>query len=205
MEKSSEVLLVELDKEGCEKAIASALQSVLDTAPEQSRQLLEAAFIMARDGDLELADTWGQRAWLIGIHDNARAAAERGDDKAGLSETLARRTYWAARLVPVLLLGHALRAYGSGHHGAAMAIFKAASELIAAVGTPGAFSHWRSLDARFKARKRHAENRDLKAEAIAYYRDHRDEFKSKDAAAQYIAERVVPLKVRTVRDYLTGV
>lgn len=86
-----------------------------------------------------------------------------------------------------------------------MALFKAASDLVAAATMPVAFDYGRSIHARFKAQKRHTENRDLKAEAIAYYRDHRDEFSSKDAAAQFIAERIVPLKERTVRDYLTGI
>ncbi len=204
MEKSSEDLLTELDTEGCEQAIASALQSILDAAPQPSRQLLEASFLMARDGDLELADTWGERAGLLKARELARAAAERGDEKAALSESAAKRLYWSSRLVPALLLGHALRARDTGRHGAAMALFNAASELIAAAISPVAFDHWRSIDARFKAQKRHTENRDLKEAAIAYYAKHRGEFKSKDEAAQFIAERIVPLKPRTVRDYLTG-
>lgn len=50
---------------------------------------------------------------------------------------------------------------------------------------------------------RHAENRALKQQAIETYLD--GDFTSKDAAAEYIAGKVVPVKFRTVREWLKGV
>jgi hypothetical protein len=51
---------------------------------------------------------------------------------------------------------------------------------------------------------RHAENRDMKAEAIAWYVARRDTL-TKDDAALEIAGKVLPVKFRTVRDWLKGI
>jgi hypothetical protein len=53
------------------------------------------------------------------------------------------------------------------------------------------------------AEVRHAEDRAMKADAIAAYLD--GNFASKDEAAAHIARNVVPMKFRTVRDWLKGV
>ena len=51
---------------------------------------------------------------------------------------------------------------------------------------------------------RHAENRAMKAEAIAWYVARRGALK-KDDAAHEIAGKVLPVKFRTVRDWLKGI
>lgn len=61
-----------------------------------------------------------------------------------------------------------------------------------------------SASAKKAAGVRHKENRDLKAEAVAWYVKHRDTM-SKNKAAERIAAEVVPVTVRTVRDWLIGV
>lgn len=60
-----------------------------------------------------------------------------------------------------------------------------------------------SEGAKKAAGARHAENRDMRAEAIAWYKARRDTL-SKDAAAEQIAGKVLPVKFRTVRDWLKG-
>ena len=60
-----------------------------------------------------------------------------------------------------------------------------------------------SEGAKKAAGARHAENRDMRAEAIAWYTARRDTL-SKDAAAEQIAGKVLPVKFRTVRDWLKG-
>jgi len=57
--------------------------------------------------------------------------------------------------------------------------------------------------ARRAADVRQKENREIKAEALEWYKQHRNEYASKDAAAQYIATRVVPgTAFGTVRRWL---
>ena len=51
---------------------------------------------------------------------------------------------------------------------------------------------------------RHAENREMKAEAIAWYVARRDTL-TKDGAALEIAGKVLPVKFRTVRGWLRGI
>lgn len=205
MEESSNSLLLKFEQDGCEEVIAAALESLLDAAPRSWREAIQTAVLMGRDGEVDLIDTWNRYIWLVNIQPEARRVADAGDKKAGLSEAAAKRIYFESRLVPAFLLGHSLSAWRLNRHAAAMVLFHNASELIHAARAPGTIRGAISRDARIKASKVHAENRDLKAQAIAYYRDHRHEFPSKDKAAQFIAERIVPLKVRTVRDYLTGI
>lgn len=50
---------------------------------------------------------------------------------------------------------------------------------------------------------RHTENRDMKATAVAWYLERRGSL-TKDEAAEQIAGKVVPVKFRTVRDWLKG-
>jgi hypothetical protein len=57
--------------------------------------------------------------------------------------------------------------------------------------------------ARLGAAARHAENRAMKQDAIEAYQ--KGDFASKDAAAEYIAGTLVPVKFRTVRDWLKGI
>lgn len=59
--------------------------------------------------------------------------------------------------------------------------------------------------ARRGADARHAENRSMKAEAIAWFKANRGEFTSKDKAALKISGSVVPVEFATVRDWLKGV
>lgn len=55
---------------------------------------------------------------------------------------------------------------------------------------------------RIGANARHKENRALKADALRYYEEHRHDFTTKDDAALAIAEKIVPVKFRTVREWL---
>ena len=50
---------------------------------------------------------------------------------------------------------------------------------------------------------RHAENRAMRRDAIAWYRANRNSGMTKDAAAERIAKTIVPAKFRTVRDWLS--
>lgn len=59
--------------------------------------------------------------------------------------------------------------------------------------------------AKIGANARHKENRDMKAQALEWYAAHGASVGSKDAAAEAIAGKVVPVKFRTVRDWLKGV
>jgi hypothetical protein len=52
---------------------------------------------------------------------------------------------------------------------------------------------------------RHAENRQFREEALAWWHEHKNEpGMTKDRAAELIAKKVVPAEWRTVRDYLKG-
>jgi len=51
---------------------------------------------------------------------------------------------------------------------------------------------------------RHAENRGVKLQVQEHYMAHRAEYKSKDDAAEKMANRLVPFGFRTVRDWLKG-
>ncbi|MDH1379321.1 hypothetical protein N5J07_07600 [Comamonas aquatica] len=53
------------------------------------------------------------------------------------------------------------------------------------------------------ANARHKENRDSKADVFEWLDKHMHEYKSMDDAAFAIAEKVVPMKFRTVRQWLT--
>jgi len=52
---------------------------------------------------------------------------------------------------------------------------------------------------------RHAENRSMKDDAIQHYKDNHKSFTDKNDAAFQIAEKIVPAKFSTVRDWLKGV
>ena len=58
--------------------------------------------------------------------------------------------------------------------------------------------------ARLGADARHTENRAMKAYALEWYAANADKVRSKDAAAEAIAGKVVPVTFRTVRDWLKG-
>jgi hypothetical protein len=57
--------------------------------------------------------------------------------------------------------------------------------------------------AKLGAAARHAENHAMKRDAIDAFL--RGNFATKDDAAEHIAGKVVPVKFRTVRDWLKGV
>lgn len=59
--------------------------------------------------------------------------------------------------------------------------------------------------ARVNANKRHAENHDMKRQAIEYYIENKNTFNSKDDAAEKISNKIVPVSPRTVRDWLKGI
>lgn len=61
----------------------------------------------------------------------------------------------------------------------------------------------RSARGKKAATARHAENHAMKADAMAYYEQNRHKFKSKDAAAEAIAGRIVPMTFRVVRGWIT--
>lgn len=56
----------------------------------------------------------------------------------------------------------------------------------------------RRARARENAAKSHTENRKLREEALDFYKKHRGEFKSAEAAARHISGKVVPVTQRTV-------
>ena len=58
---------------------------------------------------------------------------------------------------------------------------------------------------KFMAGIRHSENRDMKAQAIQYYKDHKHDFKGKDEAAFYISTKIVNMAYSTVRGYLKNI
>lgn len=58
--------------------------------------------------------------------------------------------------------------------------------------------------AKLGASARHKENREMKAQVLAWYASHADSVGSKDAAAEAIAGKLVPVKFRTVREWLKG-
>ncbi len=56
--------------------------------------------------------------------------------------------------------------------------------------------------ARERARLRHAEHHAMRAQATAYYEAHEGEFKTIEAAAEYIARRIIPATPRTVVEWI---
>ncbi|MFS2047910.1 hypothetical protein ACEN9J_11860 [Variovorax sp. Varisp41] len=58
--------------------------------------------------------------------------------------------------------------------------------------------------AKMGASARHRENREMKAQVLAWYAANAGTVGSKDAAAEAIAGKLVPVKFRTVRDWLKG-
>ena len=52
------------------------------------------------------------------------------------------------------------------------------------------------------AKARNKEHNQLKADALNWYRDHKDRFSSKDKAAEAMAGKIVPVSHRTVRNWL---
>jgi len=59
--------------------------------------------------------------------------------------------------------------------------------------------------ARLAADYRHRETRELRQQVIDHYQANRSTFASKNAAAEAMAHKLVPLPFVTVRDYLKGV
>lgn len=104
------------------------------------------------------------------------------------------RWYWlrADDFMAMHALCTAWRAFGAGQ----------------ATGSPSARAAIRAAvlsdTQRARADAAHRENRDCKAQALAYWRAHHAEFASKGAAADYIAANVVPMAASTVRRWLQG-
>lgn len=69
-------------------------------------------------------------------------------------------------------------------------------------GIPEHIKRAMSAAASKAAQARHAENHDMKAQALAWYAEHKDEYPSKYEAATAIAEKVVPASFATVRKWL---
>ena len=63
----------------------------------------------------------------------------------------------------------------------------------------------RTENARLAADSRHRETRELRQQVIDHYMANRSTFASKNAAAEAMAHKLVPLPFVTVRDYLKGV
>jgi hypothetical protein len=61
-----------------------------------------------------------------------------------------------------------------------------------------------STIAKKAAEARHAENRQLKADGLAWYAENKQNYSSKDDAAQAMT-KVVPVKFRTARSWLTNI
>ena len=59
--------------------------------------------------------------------------------------------------------------------------------------------------ARRAADSRHRETRELRQQVVDHYKANRSTFASKNAAAEAMAHKLVPLPFVTVRDYLKGV
>jgi hypothetical protein len=59
--------------------------------------------------------------------------------------------------------------------------------------------------ARFMAKLRHRESDDCKRMVVTHYLEHRNTYRSKDAAAEEMARSLVPYPFRTVRDWLKGI
>ena len=60
----------------------------------------------------------------------------------------------------------------------------------------------RAHNARTAADARHAEHRAMRAQVLEHYKANKQKHKSKDAAAEAIAGKLVPMPFRTVRDWL---
>lgn len=84
---------------------------------------------------------------------------------------------------------------------------------LRAMSDDSAFGMADVLNERFKRSRisvlteaRHVENRQMMAEVLAWWSEHKDDpGMTKDKAASAIAGKIVPLKWRTVRDHLKGV
>lgn len=50
---------------------------------------------------------------------------------------------------------------------------------------------------------RHKEDREMKRDVLAWYQENKGRFESKDDAAEYISNHVVPVKFRTARGWIT--
>lgn len=62
-----------------------------------------------------------------------------------------------------------------------------------------------SIAMRSLAELRHRENRAMREEAIQWYLANKDRIRTKDAAAEAIAGKLLPVKFRTVRDWLSKI
>lgn len=199
-------ILDALESAGCEDAVDREMERLLDSTPEKSHVALWLGFNQSLRGDLTLSEAWGEYRRLVDAQDDGRRHAEDGDPKAGMDFESAKLVFWMARLVPALLLGHAVRTWREGRKAAAINLLQRASELVGTARGPDAMKYYRSIQARFNAHKMHKEDRDFKAYAIDYYRKNREKFKNKDEAAAYIKDKIVRAgSDRTVRDWLKGV
>jgi len=211
---TDEEIIASLSEQDIGGVIAARVATLIAHASHaEIKDAVRLAYLEARDNSFPLSKAW---TWMLELHavrGQLTPAAERGSAHKSLSPREAREIYLKSFLTPAALLGHVFRLWQAGSHDAAVGLLNYADDLVFAASFPGSVARVETFKSKERARRRHVEDDAMREEAIAYYIEHRERFdrpgkdgkRGKDVAAHEISEKVVPVKPRTVRDWLKGV
>jgi len=154
--------------------------------------------------------TWWQRAFELAHEDSERidelvnglSSAGASKDEATIASRVAIKSARSERFIKAgdFLSSAAAAQTAMLYAGFLLGINGYTPEMIEQM-----LSRARSEQARAAANKRHEENHAMRDQVRAHYLENKAKFKSKDAAAEAMAKKLVPLPFRTVRDYLKGI
>lgn len=207
-------IIASLSEQGMGEIVTARLFTLVAHARHSLvKDAVRLAYLEGKDNSFPLSKTWEWVLELRAAREKLTPVAEGGSVRGSLPPREAKSIYYLSLLTPAALLGHVFRLWKGGNHEAAVRLLAYADDLVFAMEFPTAADRLETFKAKLRARIAHAENAAMREEAIAYYLEHRERFdrpskdgkRGKDVAAQEISEKVVPVKPRTVRDWLKGV
>jgi hypothetical protein len=183
--------------------IARHRETLIAATPEDWRPQIAAAFDGAYRALSDLDATMGYATRVFDERDRLRGEVLR----AGEAEPTEANIRLAADLyiAPAILLGTAAHLLEAGDVAKAWCVADLAGQMIESMRWKDGERFVAALRGRRGLRERHKENRYDREFVRQWWAEHKDEFQSKDAAAQDIIDRkLVRASFKTVREWLKG-
>jgi hypothetical protein len=183
--------------------IARHRGTLIDAAPEPWQAQIAAAFDEAYRSGFVLDDLIAQALRVLDQSDMLRHELLRTGEVEPTDEN--KRLAADLYLAPAMLLGAAARLLDAGDVVKAWCVADLAAQVIEGFRFKEGERFVASLRGKRGLRERHKDNRADREFVIQWWKLHKAEFPSKDAAAEHVVKsRLVRESFRTVRDWLKG-
>jgi hypothetical protein len=177
--------------------------ALIDAAPEPWRQQIAVAFDKAYRGEFVLDELIAYALRVLDERDKLRHEVLRTGEVEPTDEN--KRLAADLYLAPAMLLGAAARLLDAGDVPKAWCVADLAAQIIESFRFKEGERFVASLRGKRGLRERHKDNRADREFVRRWWAEHKDEFQSKDAAAEHITKsKLVNQSFRTVRDWLKG-